>query len=314
MNGRATAVRLHIDKDGSYWVLDNGTGIPQGIKQIPMHVNGKDIINKLPTMQAVFGELHTSGKYRADAYKVSIGTHGIGSKGTNATSEYFDVVTMFKGKWYTVGFKKGKLTTPVKQLAKAPKGPDGKALVKGTCIHFKPDTSIFSAKSFPLRMATEWSETMSYLNKGFAIIISSSDGKKKTYLSKRGPLDYIDNRVLALKTKQLSDKIFEFHSSLADVVVSFTNCEGSDLRGFTMGLFNPDGGTHVKSTTDALFTGLVTALNSMGKGKLVSTSIKVYNVIASFNSTGNLGLNAASPFTKTRLPADVTITLSYLAR
>src|ERR1700722_1317388 len=58
--GRNKAGRLHIDSDGSYWVLDQGTGIPQGIKEVHIHVNGKDVVNKVPTMQAVFGELHTS--------------------------------------------------------------------------------------------------------------------------------------------------------------------------------------------------------------------------------------------------------------
>src|SRR5882672_5182293 len=185
--GRNKVARLHIDSDGSYWILDQGTGIPQGIKEISMHVNGKNIINKLPTMQAIFGELHTSGKYRSEAYAVSVGTHGIGSKGTNATAEFFDVVTFFKGSWYSVGFKAGKLTSPVAKLSKPPKGPDGTALVKGTCIHFKPDPKIFSAKSFPPSLAVEWAEIMAYLNPGFGIVISSTKGKK-TFVSRKGPI------------------------------------------------------------------------------------------------------------------------------
>jgi DNA gyrase/topoisomerase IV subunit B len=271
--GRNKAVMLHIDSDGSYWVLDQGTGIPQGIKEVHMHVNGKDIVNKLPTMQAVFGELHTSGKYRSDAYKNSIGTHGIGSKGTNATSEYFDVVTCFKGKWYSVGFKKGKITSVVQQMKKPGKGPDGKPLKGGTCIHFKPDPSIYSAKSFPPSMAAEWAEMTSYLNPGLGIVVSSAKGRK-VYLSKKGAIDYVNARVTKLKAEVLTDKVFEFKSDTGDVVLAFTNAEGAEARGFTNGLHNKDGGMHVNSAVDALYDGLCQALIKAGKEKLVQGKAK----------------------------------------
>lgn len=273
MAGRNKLVRLHIDKDGSYWVLDQGSGVPQGIKEVHMHVNGKDIVNKLPTMQAVFGELHTSGKYRSEAYKVSVGTHGIGSKGTNATSEFFDVATFYKGAWYGVEFKAGKVTKPVFKMKKAPKGPDGKQLKLGTCIHFKPDAKIFSVKSFPPSMAVEWAEIMSYLNPGFGIVISSPKGQK-SFISKKGPIEYVTNRIGKLKAEQISPLVFEYKSDMADMVVAFTNCEGSEVKGFTNGLSNKEGGTHVQSAVASLYDGLCNALVKAGKEKLVFTKEK----------------------------------------
>jgi DNA gyrase subunit B len=95
--GRNNAVHLHVDADGSYWVTDNGHGIPQGVKKWEATTGSGDKIFTMSTMQAVFGELHTSGKYRDDAYKVSVGTHGVGAKGTNATADFFDAYTFFKG-------------------------------------------------------------------------------------------------------------------------------------------------------------------------------------------------------------------------
>lgn len=271
--GRNKAVRLHLDKDASYWVLDQGSGIPQGIKEVQMHVNGKDIVNKLPTMQAIFGELHTSGKYRSEAYKVSVGTHGVGSKGTNATAEYFNVWTYFKGSWYSVGFKEGKLTSPVQKMKNAPKGPDGKALTVGTCIHFKPDPKIYSAKRFPMNMAFEWAEVMTYLNPGFCVIISNPTSRK-VFLSKKGPIEYIEKRIEKLKAAQITPLIFEYRSDLADMLVSFTNCDGSEIRGFTNGLSNSEGGTHVDSAVSALYAGLCEALIKAGKEKLVYAKAK----------------------------------------
>jgi DNA gyrase subunit B len=273
--GRNKAIRVHIDADGSYWVLDQGNGIPQGTKEVHMHVNGKDIVNKLPTMQAVFGELHTSGKYRSDAYKTSIGTHGIGSKGTNATAEYFDVNTFYKNEWYSIGFKRGKLTSKVQKLKKAPKGPDG-SLKSGTCIHFKPDAKIFSVTSFPTSMLVEWAKVTSYLNPGLAIVLSGNLKGQKTkggrlvFLSKKGPIEYVEKRIAELKTEMIGKgKVFEYKSDLADVVVAFTIHDSADIRGFTNGLSNKEGGTHVTSIVDALYDGLCIALKAAGKEKLV---------------------------------------------
>jgi DNA gyrase subunit B len=250
---RNDAVMLHVDKDGSYWVLDRGHGVPQGVKKFSVHVNGKDIETKMPTMQAVFGELHTSGKYRSDAYATSVGTHGIGAKGTNATSEFFEVFTFYEGQWFTIGFKKGKL---VKHVAKcsAPKGPDGKTVTKGTVIHFKPDPTIFTVKSFPPSMVMEWADVMSHLNPGFAIVVSSPKGKKQ-FLSKIGPAGYVQQRIEKLKT-EAERLMFEYKSDLADVVVAFSNYDGCDVRGFTNGLNNAQGGKHLDAVTGALYAGL----------------------------------------------------------
>lgn len=255
--GRNTAVLFHADKDGSYWVLDKGHGVPQGIKKYVTNVNGKEVKHSIPTMQAVFGELHTSGKYRDDAYKVSVGTHGVGAKGTNATAEYFKVWTCYQGKWYHIGFERGKLVTPVKEC-RAPKRHDGKTATEGTVIHFKPDEQIFKKPRFPLSYVQDWAEIMSYLNPGFGIIVSSYEkggAKIKQYLSKKGPAEYVAKRMTDLKAEG-ERVLFQHTNSLADVVVAFTNYDGCDVRGFTNGLNNSQGGKHVDSVTGALYAGL----------------------------------------------------------
>ena len=255
--GRNTGVHLFVDKDGSYWVQDKGSGIPQGTKTFEVSVNGKQVKSSMPTMQAVFGELHTSGKFRSDAYAVSIGTHGVGAKGTNATSLFFDVVTSFKGKWYSIGFKKGLLTSPVAPC-RAPKSPvTGKVLTNGTLIHCKPDPSIFKVQNFPLAMAVEWAELTSYMNPGFTILVSAwmkatKAVKTRKFYSEGGAKDYIAKRLVDLKATAEPDH-FEYSGDLADVVVAFSNFDGCDLRGFTNGLHNVQGGHHVDSVSKALF-------------------------------------------------------------
>lgn len=260
--GRNKFGGIYVDPDGSYWVQDSGSGIPQGMKVETQNINGKDVKVKIPTMQAVFGVLHTSGKFQSAAYSVSIGSHGVGVKGTNAVSDYFDVVTCYKGKWFKVGFKKGLLTTPV-QPAKAPKSPlTGKAMTVGTLIHYKPDASIFSVKSFPPQMLVEWAEVQSYLNAGLKITINVK-GKSKDFYSKLGPKDYITKRLVALDAAAEPD-MFEFNNALAHAVVSFSNADGLELKGFTNGLANSQGGKHVDSVVQALYE----ALSPLAGGKV----------------------------------------------
>jgi DNA gyrase/topoisomerase IV subunit B len=254
LSGRNDRVSVAFDEDRSIWVSDNGHGIPQGIKKMSVSVNGKNVVSSVPVFQQVFGVLHTSGKFKSDAYAVSIGSHGVGVKGTNATSEFFDVVTCYEGKWYSIGFKKGKLTSPVAPC-KAPKDPaTGKPLAKGTLIHYKPDASIFTVKSFPPSMLMEWSEVMAYLNPGFKISISAK-GKTKTFFTKEGPKDYIRKRLELAKAEAEPD-MFEFSNELATVVVAFSNVDGFELKGYTNGLTNSQGGKHV----DAVASGLYKAL------------------------------------------------------
>lgn len=236
--------------DSGYWAYNDGPGIPQGIKKINVHVSGKDVISKVPTMQAIFGMLHTSGK-QSEAYKRSVGVHGVGAKGSNALSDKFQVWTNYKDEWHHIGFSKGKLKTKGVVSEKPPKSPFGK-IKEGTLIYFEPDFSIFSAKKFKTSMLKTWAEIASYLNPKFRILISYK-GKEKEYYSKEGPSEFLEKRIKDLGCEEISKAMFDYKSELADVVVKFTTLDGSSLEGFTNGLKNNEGGTHVNTVYSALF-------------------------------------------------------------
>lgn len=273
MAGRAKTCRVNIDfKNNLYHVYDDGTGIPQGVKSQIVQVNGKDVKSKMPTMQAIFGALHTSGKH-SDAYKTSRGVHGIGVKATNAMSASFKVWTYFEGEWHFIEFSQGKIKSKGVVNSKPPTKPFGK-LKKGTLIEYSPDLPLFSAKKFAPEMMQEWSYITAFLHPKFTIEVTGVAKDTQTYFSERGPLDYLEQRIESLNSTILipgvsadgeSDKkekpkavntsklMFEFTTELADVVVAFTDYDGQDLRGFTNGLENIEGGTHVNSVQSALF-------------------------------------------------------------
>jgi DNA gyrase subunit B len=269
--GRGTMVHLYADPDGSYWIVDDAGGIPQGLQKHVQRINGKDVTIKTPTMQAIFADLHTSGKYHSEAYEVSRGTHGIGVKGTNATAEYFDVWSCYENEWYEIGFKRGVLTQEVKK-SKAPKLWDGTKPKKGTIIHFRPDPKIFTAKSFAASLVTDWAELAAYLSPGFKVVVTSPKGSKEFY-STKGPIEYIEKQMATLKCEGEA-KMFFYKSALADVIVAFTNHSAFAVKGFVNGLSQPQGGKHVDSVTGALYEALkpsikVRKVKENGKAKEV---------------------------------------------
>lgn len=251
--GRAKNLKVYIPTkkdDGYYYAVDDGTGVPQGVQKIEVEVSGKTVTSKMQTMQAVFGELHTSGKH-SDAYGASIGVHGVGSKGTNALSTVFEVFTYFKKKWYYIRFEKGKLAQEVKRIKSPPKDTPFGVIKKGTIIRYKPDFSLFSAKSFPVSQAMEWAELTSYLNPGMTIEVMSGKTHSK-FFSKNGTEDYLNMRLKELKAEPLG-KMFTFSSELCDVGVYFTTYDGNGLRGFTNGLHNAEGGTHLNAVQSVMY-------------------------------------------------------------
>lgn len=257
--GRNDYIGLHVDKAGNVWVVDEGIGIPQGTKKYKVHTGKKTLTVEMPTMQAVFSELHTSGKFRDKAYARSIGTHGVGSKATNATAATFDVWTCFKDKWYHIGFEKGIIVSPVAKT-KAPKLWNGKKPDHGTVVKFKHDETIFKKAGTAagiIAPAKEWAEVMSYLNAGLTIEVSEHGDKKPTkFYSKEGPKDYIKAR-LATHKADAEATLFEFTNGIADVILSFSTYSECDLRGYTNGSYNRDGGKHVDAVTSSLYKALV---------------------------------------------------------
>lgn len=260
--GRNRLIQFFECADGSYCIADAGGGIPQGQKEFTITVNGKVLKERMPTMQAVFSELHTSGKFRSDAYARSIGTHGCGVKATNATSEFFRCFTFFEKAWYCVEFHQGKMTRPVSRSVLAPRLPNGVPASKGTVIFFKPDAEIFGASDIDLSFVHEWSEITSFMTPGLEVSVIDKTGAKTVYQSKSGAVEFVD-RMLAKTGANAEQQKFESHDEFSDVVIAFSNADGMGIRGYTNGLLNAQGGRHV----DSVLSALTSALKEFAKKK-----------------------------------------------
>ena len=103
MANACTAIDVTLNEDGSLTVIDNGRGIPAGL-----HPE-----KKKSTLELVFTELHTGGKFGSGGYSTSGGLHGVGIKATNALSTWLTVSTHRDGVVYRQRHERGLPTGPV---------------------------------------------------------------------------------------------------------------------------------------------------------------------------------------------------------
>ena len=260
--GHCSKCEVYIDDDGSYWVIDDGRGMPVGNMQVEDSVSHKKYT--MPALQAITSLLHAGGKMGqgGTAYAVSVGTHGIGQKATNFLSDEFDVWTFSapaKGaakKWFHIGYKKGKMVNAM-AVCKAPAHPFLKGNVAtGTVIRMKPDLSIFSEKAFPLRLIAEWSQIAAYFTNKLKIVMAHHSGKERVFYSPDGPAQYVEDQVRKLKLTPISPKVFAYCDKLVDCVFQLTDAEGCQVNAFTNGLANPDKGAHFVSLFNAIMSAL----------------------------------------------------------
>lgn len=259
LEGRCSVCGVHLMEGGEIWAYDDGSGIPSGTTEVTNPADHK--VTKVPTLRAVYGVLHTSGKFNDAAYQASRGTHGVGAKSTNALSTEFEVWTLNKGKWWHILFHKGKVKTDVEVVKAPPKNPaTGKLPVKGTIVRFIPDKSIFSSTRMPRLELFEWAKLSAYLTPGLTVRLSytaKGEVKRKSFNFPDGVSQYLTDRLDQL-SKEAEFGVLEgpafvaSPNALYDCAIRFTSYDGFGMLAYTNGLVNADGGNHMTSMLNAL--------------------------------------------------------------
>src|SRR5690606_29611303 len=121
-------------KDGSLEVKDDGRGMPTDI-------HPKE---KVPGVEVILTRLHAGGKFSNKNYQFSGGLHGVGVSVVNALSKQLEVRVRRGGKEYSMSFKGGNRTSPLKET-----GSVGQRNT-GTTLRFWPDAKYFDSVNFSL--------------------------------------------------------------------------------------------------------------------------------------------------------------------
>lgn len=151
--GHCTEISIIIHEDNSITVVDNGRGIPTDI-----HPKSQK-----SALEVVMTVLHAGGKFDKDSYKISGGLHGVGISCVNALSDCLEVTVYRNGKIYKQAYAKGIPLYAVREV--------GETNLRGTTVHFSPDTSIFTTTVYNLHTITNRIQELSYLNVGLKITL-----------------------------------------------------------------------------------------------------------------------------------------------
>lgn len=246
--GRNKLVKLVFDtKNQEAYVIDAGVGIP--VKKHPKA--------KISTLTHIVSALQSSGKIKSEAYKNSIGTHGVGITAANALSEVFEVWTYRKdaGGWHHTKFEEGVEKSPVKKTKKLPKI----AAKRGTIIKIKPSQKYFGKAKLDTKKIDEWCEITSFLNRGLEVSFVC-DGKERKWVSKNGLSDYLDKQIKDLSAELIGKKPFVYTSPNVEIALAFTNTDGDNIDYYTNTVRNIEGGVHA----DAMLRALKASLKNYG--------------------------------------------------
>jgi DNA gyrase subunit B len=237
MSGSCDHIITYLKKDGSVSVIDNGRGFP-----VEIHPKtGKS------ALETALTTMHAGGKFGGGAYQVSGGLHGIGAKAVNALSEWFKAEVKRNSKLYTIEFKQGILSSPMKEV--------GKAVGTGTTITFLADKTIFTETEYDFNTIAERLREVAYLNKGLEMtLIDEYKDTERTFYFEGGVSGFVRhlNRNRSVRhalpiylTKTIGTTVIEvamqYNDGFSESVSSFANCVN------TM-----DGGTHVTGFRSAL--------------------------------------------------------------
>ncbi len=245
--GYCKQIKIVLHVDGSIAVIDDGRGIPVDIKAD----TGKSALEEALTV------VGNSGKFDNDAYKVSAGLHGMGSKAANALSEWTVAEVRRNGRVYKMEFARGYATSKLQDIGPAP------AKTTGTSITFKPDAEIFGALTFSYETLSDRFRELAFLNKGLHLaLVDEIQGKAENFQYAGGIAEYVKY----LNTGEHVDHEPIYMHKVVDkisveVALQYSNSEDERVRCFTNNAYNPVGGTHLSGFR----TGITRVLQSYGK-------------------------------------------------
>ena len=262
--GHCDDIVVTIHTDNSISVVDNGRGIPTGIKMDDKHEP------KRSAAEIALTELHAGGKFNQNSYKVSGGLHGVGVSCVNALSKMLRLTVRREGKVHVLEFSRGFVQNRIVETVQTPDGPVevspmqvlGETDKRGTEVHFLPDnTEIFKENNdFHYEILSKRLRELSFLNNGVRIrLLDERSGKEDDFSGAGGVKGFVG---FINKGKQVlhpnvfhavGDRQSDQNTNIGvEVAMQWNSGYNEQVLCFTNNIPQRDGGTHLTGLRAAM--------------------------------------------------------------
>jgi len=274
--GYCDDIVVTIHTDNSLSVIDNGRGIPTGVKMDDKHEP------KRSAAEIALTELHAGGKFNQSSYKVSGGLHGVGVSCVNALSKWLRLTIRRDRKVHVLEFRQGdvqdRVVDTVEGVEVSPMRVIGETDKRGTEVHFLPDESIFGNVEFHYEILSKRLRELSFLNNGVRIRLNDQrTGKEEDFAFSggvRGFVEYINKAKTVLHPNVFHVAAESTVSGApigVEVAMQWNDAYAENLLAFTNNIPQKDGGTHITGLRAAM----TRVLNNYIKASEIDKKAKV---------------------------------------
>jgi DNA gyrase subunit B len=256
--GHCDDIVVTIHSDNSISVIDNGRGIPTGVKMDDKHEP------KRSAAEIALTELHAGGKFNQNSYKVSGGLHGVGVSCVNALSVWLRLTVRREGQVHFIEFKRG--VTQDRQLEQragfevSPMKVIGETEKRGTEVHFLPDDTIFSNIDFHYDVLAKRLRELSFLNNGVKIrLVDERNAKEDNFAfagGVKGFVGFINTGKKVLHPNifhAMGEKTSDQNTNIGvEVAMQWNDAYAENVLCFTNNIPQRDGGTHLTGLRAAM--------------------------------------------------------------
>jgi len=257
--GYCDDIIVTIHTDNSISVIDNGRGIPTGVKMDDKHEP------KRSAAEIALTELHAGGKFNQNSYKVSGGLHGVGVSCVNGLSKFLRLTVRRDGKVHQLEFKQG---VPQDRILEMRDGVEtspmkivGETDKRGTEVHFLPDTEIFQQNNdFHYEILAKRLRELSFLNNGVKIrLVDERNNKEDNFAyagGVKGFVEFINKGKTTLHPNifhAVGDKMSDQNTNIGvEVAMQWNDGFNENVLCFTNNIPQRDGGTHLTGLRAAM--------------------------------------------------------------